>query len=122
MPPKTSKKIKELQGELKLHDSQLTRAVDYARKHPKESKAKVAKAFGVNPTTVRRWKRGISLDIPLVWKAGRLCSLFSRGHATPQGWYTGTPHSLRLIRRIDSKKKKRPGKHSNFLLLVKRKR
>jgi len=35
MPPKTSKKIKELQLELKVHDSQLSRVVDYARKHPK---------------------------------------------------------------------------------------
>lgn len=58
MPPKTSKKIKELQQKLKLHDSQLTRAVDYARRHPKESKAKVARAFGVNPTTLRRGCKG----------------------------------------------------------------
>lgn len=58
MPPKTSKKIKELQLELKLHDKQLARAVDYARKHPEESKAKVAKAFGVNSTTLRRRCKG----------------------------------------------------------------
>ncbi|KAF8427082.1 hypothetical protein EV426DRAFT_686746 [Tirmania nivea] len=59
MPPKTSKRIKELQLELKLHDSQLTRAIDYAGKHPKESKAKLAKAFGVNPTTLRRGCQGV---------------------------------------------------------------
>jgi len=58
-PPKTPKKIKELQQELKLHDSQLTRAVDYTRKHPEEFKAKVAKAFGVNATTLWRRCKGI---------------------------------------------------------------
>ena len=63
MPPKTSKKIKELQLELKLHVSQLTRAVDYAHKHPKEAKSRVAKAFGVNPTTAAKVQhQGLKLD------------------------------------------------------------
>ena len=37
-----------------LHGKQLARTVDYAHKHPKESKAKVAKAHGVNATTLRQ--------------------------------------------------------------------
>jgi len=37
---KTSIKIKELQREIELHDKQLARAVDYARKHPKEPKVR----------------------------------------------------------------------------------
>jgi len=32
---------------------------------------------------VWRWKRGIFLDISLAWKAGRLCSPFSRGCTKP---------------------------------------
>jgi len=65
---------------------------------------------------VWRGKRGISLDISLVWKAGRLCSPFPRRY-TPlpfgSGGGTGGPHSLRLIRRIDSKKKEEK-KRSNI--------
>ena len=45
MPPK-SKKIKQLQLELNLHDKQLARAMDYTQKHPHESKAMVARADG----------------------------------------------------------------------------
>jgi len=55
MAPKSSKKIKALQLELKLHDQQLARAVDCARKHPTESKAKVAKAYGVKVSPLR-WR------------------------------------------------------------------
>ena len=58
MPPKTSKKIKQLQLELNLHDKQLARAIDYVRKHPNESKAKIAKAYGVNGWTLRHRCRG----------------------------------------------------------------
>ena len=47
MPPEAPK-VSE------LHEKQLARAIDYAHKHPKESKAKIAKAYGVNPTTLRR--------------------------------------------------------------------
>ena len=54
MPPKASKKIKQLQLELQLHDKQLARAMDYAKKHPSESNAKIAKAYGVNVCTLRR--------------------------------------------------------------------
>ena len=51
MPPKAPKVTE-------LHEKQLARAVDYAHKHPKESKAKVAKAYGVNATTLRRRCKG----------------------------------------------------------------
>jgi len=40
---------------------------------------------GTDRQRVWRGKRGISLEISLVWKAGRLCSPFSRGYATPFG-------------------------------------
>jgi len=60
MPPKTSKLIKKLQLGLTLHDKQHTRAMDYARKHPGESKAKIAKVFGVDASTLRRRCRGVS--------------------------------------------------------------
>lgn len=64
MPPKSSKKIKELQREVKLHDKQLARAVDYAHKHPDESKAKIAKAFGVKANTLRwRCRGGVSRSV-----------------------------------------------------------
>ncbi|KAF8436981.1 hypothetical protein BGX38DRAFT_1274280 [Terfezia claveryi] len=61
MPPKTSKKIKQLQLELQIHDKQLARAMDYVRKHSSESKAKIAKAYGVNASTLRRRCRGIAI-------------------------------------------------------------
>ena len=32
---------------------------------------------------------GYFLDISLVWNAGRLCSPFSRGYATPSGMVNG---------------------------------
>ena len=46
MPPKASK-VSE------LYEKQLTRAIDYARKHPTESKAKIAQTYGVNAITLR---------------------------------------------------------------------
>ena len=60
IPPKTKpiKEIKKIQHKLELHDKQLARAVDYAHKHPDESKAKVAKTFGVDAVTLRRRCKG----------------------------------------------------------------
>lgn len=72
MPPKTSKKIKELQLELQLHDKQLARAMDYARKHPSESKAKVAKAFGVKAGTLRKRCRGITQPRSIAYRKQQL--------------------------------------------------
>ena len=51
MPPKAHK-VSE------LHKKQLARTVDYAHKHPKELKAKVAKAYGVNAITLRHRCKG----------------------------------------------------------------
>ena len=45
--------IKKLQTEMELHNKQLARAVDYARKHPNESKVKIAKSYGVKVSTLR---------------------------------------------------------------------
>ena len=60
IPQKTKpiKEIKKIQHKLELHDKQLARAVDYAHKHPDESKAKVAKTFGVDAVTLRRRCKG----------------------------------------------------------------
>ena len=37
---------------MELHNKQLARAVDYARKHPNESKVKIAKRYGVKVSTL----------------------------------------------------------------------
>ena len=55
---KSIREIKKIQRKLELHDKQLAHAVDYARKHPDESKAKVAKTFGVSAVTLRRRCKG----------------------------------------------------------------
>ena len=47
MPPKAAKPSE-------LREKQLCRAIDYARKHPSESKAKIADIYGVNAVTLRR--------------------------------------------------------------------
>jgi len=44
--------IQELQLEIKLCNEQLARAAHCTRKHPAESKAKVANAFAVNACTL----------------------------------------------------------------------
>ena len=54
MPPKAPK-VSE------LHEKQLTCAINYVHKHQKESKVKVAKASGVNATTLRWRCKGIQV-------------------------------------------------------------
>lgn len=49
-PPKMPPKAPKLS---ESNEKQLTRAIDYARKHPKESKAKIAQTYGVNVITLR---------------------------------------------------------------------
>ena len=63
MPPKTMpiKEIKKIQRKLELYDKQLARAIDYAHKHLDESKAKVAKTFGVNAVALHRRCKGTPL-------------------------------------------------------------
>jgi len=67
-------------------------------------------AYFVRGGLERAWrlKRGIFLDISLAWEVGRLCGPLSLGYIPPPSGRgrTGAPHNLRLIRRIDSKKKK----------------
>jgi len=60
--------------------------------------AEVILIIGVGPADGVAAEEGISLDISLVRKAGRLCSPFSRGYATSSGG------GKRGRRRIDSKK------------------
>ena len=45
---------------MELHNKQLARAVDYARKHPTESKVKIAKMYGVKVSTLRDRCKGTS--------------------------------------------------------------
>ena len=54
MPPKAA-----IPSELR--EKQLCRAMDYARKHPSESKAKIADMYGVNAVTLRRRCKGVNV-------------------------------------------------------------
>ena len=54
MPPKAAKPSE-------LRKKQLSLSVDYARKHPSESKGKIAERYGVNAVTLRRRCRGVNI-------------------------------------------------------------
>ena len=59
-----------------VREKQLSRAIDYARKHPSESKAKIAKTYVVNAVTLRRRCKGVNVARP---KAHREQQLLTSG-------------------------------------------